>query len=99
MAYDAPFCIQSSTSLWERASADVMNASLELHHTTIRRVLLRHNGYESATEVKRWGEKREKGDEMQVSRPRFVGNPLHCKPTTSRQGVDGVKVGWNGSND
>ena len=44
--------LQSSTTLWEQLSADVMNQSIKLHHATIRRVLLAHNGYESATEVR-----------------------------------------------
>lgn len=29
-----------------------MNEALRIHHTTLRRVLVRHRGYESATEVR-----------------------------------------------
>ncbi|KXZ56879.1 hypothetical protein GPECTOR_1g793 [Gonium pectorale] len=42
--------IQDSTALWEALPASVMDASVDLHHSTVRRLLLMHAGYESATE-------------------------------------------------
>ena len=36
--------------LWEVADAYVMDVALRLHHRCIRRLLVAHNGYESATE-------------------------------------------------
>ncbi|GLC40308.1 hypothetical protein PLESTM_001047100 [Pleodorina starrii] len=42
--------IQDSTSLWESLQAEVMDAAVKLHHRTIRELLVRHAGYESATE-------------------------------------------------
>ena len=41
---------QDSTVLWEVADAHVMDVALRLHHRCIRRLLVAHNGYESATE-------------------------------------------------
>ncbi|KAG2496361.1 hypothetical protein HYH03_005591 [Edaphochlamys debaryana] len=41
---------QNSTVLWEQLPVEVMDVVLKLHHSTIRSVLARHNGYESATE-------------------------------------------------
>ncbi|KAG2500013.1 hypothetical protein HYH03_002295 [Edaphochlamys debaryana] len=42
--------IQDSTALWEALPAAVMDASVGLHHACLRRLLLKHWGYESATE-------------------------------------------------
>ncbi|GLI70646.1 hypothetical protein VaNZ11_015578, partial [Volvox africanus] len=42
--------IQDSTTLWEALPADVMSEAVRLHHTCVRRLLLVHGGYESATE-------------------------------------------------
>ncbi|KXZ52657.1 hypothetical protein GPECTOR_9g702 [Gonium pectorale] len=42
--------VQNSTVLWEQLPVAVMDATLKLHHGTIRRVLEEHDGYESATE-------------------------------------------------
>ncbi|GLI62352.1 hypothetical protein VaNZ11_004969 [Volvox africanus] len=42
--------IQDSTVLWEGLPADVMDAAVKLHHRVIREQLLKHKGYESATE-------------------------------------------------
>eukprot|EP00198_Chlamydomonas_reinhardtii_P005368 XP_001694704.1 predicted protein [Chlamydomonas reinhardtii] len=42
--------IESSTQLWEDLPAEVMAAAMHLHHAAVRRLLLRHEGYESATE-------------------------------------------------
>lgn len=38
--------------LWEMLSVEVMDTVIKLHHTTIRKQLLQHSGYESATEVR-----------------------------------------------
>jgi hypothetical protein len=40
---------QDSTALWELLPEPVMDAALRLHHTIIRKALLKHAGYESAT--------------------------------------------------
>ncbi|KAG2426057.1 hypothetical protein HXX76_013247 [Chlamydomonas incerta] len=42
--------IESSTQLWEELPAEVVAAGMHLHHAAVRRLLLRHEGYESATE-------------------------------------------------
>ncbi|PNH00256.1 Adenylate cyclase, partial [Tetrabaena socialis] len=42
--------IEGSTQLWEELPAVVMGYALRLHHSCIRRILVRHRGYESATE-------------------------------------------------
>ncbi|KAL6747219.1 hypothetical protein V8C86DRAFT_3148514 [Haematococcus lacustris] len=42
--------IQDSTTLWETLTQDNMNAAVELHHGLVRKLLVQHNGYESATE-------------------------------------------------
>eukprot|EP00198_Chlamydomonas_reinhardtii_P000610 XP_001689945.1 predicted protein [Chlamydomonas reinhardtii] len=42
--------IEGSTQLWEELPELLMNEALRIHHTTLRRVLVRHRGYESATE-------------------------------------------------
>ncbi|KAG2484649.1 hypothetical protein HYH03_016602 [Edaphochlamys debaryana] len=42
--------IESSTRLWEELDAEVMSAAVHLHHTCIRRLVVEHKGYESATE-------------------------------------------------
>jgi hypothetical protein len=42
--------VQDSTVLWEALPQDVMDAAIREHHAVIRRLLLRHGGYESATE-------------------------------------------------
>ncbi|PNH08339.1 hypothetical protein TSOC_005064 [Tetrabaena socialis] len=42
--------IQSSTRLWESLPADVMSEAVHLHHACIRRLVVDHQGYESATE-------------------------------------------------
>ncbi|KAG2496360.1 hypothetical protein HYH03_005590 [Edaphochlamys debaryana] len=42
--------VQNSTVLWEQLPVEVMDIVLKLHHLTIRSVLARHSGYESATE-------------------------------------------------
>ncbi|GFH24554.1 guanylate cyclase domain-containing protein, partial [Haematococcus lacustris] len=42
--------IESSTTLWEVLPSHVMDETLREHHACIRQVLLKHNGYESATE-------------------------------------------------
>ncbi|KXZ42842.1 hypothetical protein GPECTOR_115g336 [Gonium pectorale] len=42
--------VQNSTRLWEELPAPVMDAALKIHHATFRRVMARHDGYESATE-------------------------------------------------
>ncbi|KAG2492217.1 hypothetical protein HYH03_009462 [Edaphochlamys debaryana] len=42
--------IQNSTVLWEALSPGCMEQAIRLHHTTIRRLLAKHGGYESATE-------------------------------------------------
>ncbi|GIL91187.1 hypothetical protein Vretimale_18827, partial [Volvox reticuliferus] len=42
--------IQDSTVLWEGLPAEVMDAAVKLHHRVIREQLLKHKGYESATE-------------------------------------------------
>eukprot|EP00760_Papus_ankaliazontas_P029200 PhM_4_TR4159/c2_g1_i2/m.73939 len=40
--------IESSTSLWARVP-EVMSDAVELHHTSIRRLIVRHQGYEVKT--------------------------------------------------
>ncbi|KAG2493822.1 hypothetical protein HYH03_008040 [Edaphochlamys debaryana] len=42
--------IQDSTSLWESLPAEVMDVAVRSHHATMRRLLVPHQGYESATE-------------------------------------------------
>ncbi|MEW5319088.1 MAG: hypothetical protein WDW38_010259 [Sanguina aurantia] len=42
--------IQDSTALWENLAADVMDRAIKEHHDCMRRLLLKHSGYESATE-------------------------------------------------
>ncbi|GIL48312.1 hypothetical protein Vafri_4593 [Volvox africanus] len=42
--------IQESTSLWESLPAEVMDSAVKLHHRVMRELLLKHSGYESATE-------------------------------------------------
>eukprot|EP00198_Chlamydomonas_reinhardtii_P003865 XP_001693201.1 predicted protein [Chlamydomonas reinhardtii] len=42
--------IADSTTLWEVLSADVMDRSVRLHSMAVRHLLLRHRGFESATE-------------------------------------------------
>ncbi|KAG2440556.1 hypothetical protein HYH02_010140 [Chlamydomonas schloesseri] len=41
--------IQDSTSLWESLPAEVMDVAIRLHHGAMRRLLVTHHGYESAT--------------------------------------------------
>ncbi|KXZ42844.1 hypothetical protein GPECTOR_115g338 [Gonium pectorale] len=41
--------VQNSTRLWEELPASVMDTALKIHHATFRRVMARHDGYESAT--------------------------------------------------
>ncbi len=43
---------QDSTSLWESLPADTLARAVDIHHRCIRRLSLRHGGYESATEVR-----------------------------------------------
>ncbi|GFR48374.1 hypothetical protein Agub_g10264 [Astrephomene gubernaculifera] len=42
--------IQDSTTLWECLPADVVAKAVDIHHRCVRRLALRHGGYESATE-------------------------------------------------
>lgn len=42
--------IQDSTALWEMLPSHIMDEAIKEHHLTIRRLLLKHAGYESATE-------------------------------------------------
>ncbi|KAG2493636.1 hypothetical protein HYH03_008153 [Edaphochlamys debaryana] len=42
--------IEGSTTLWEELPELVMGNALQEHHRCLRRVLVRHRGYESATE-------------------------------------------------
>ncbi|KXZ46830.1 hypothetical protein GPECTOR_40g564 [Gonium pectorale] len=42
--------IQSSTNLWEALPTEEMNAAVQLHHVCVRRLIVEHDGYESATE-------------------------------------------------
>ncbi|MEW5301527.1 MAG: hypothetical protein WDW36_004384 [Sanguina aurantia] len=42
--------IQDSTALWESLAAEVMDRAIKEHHDCMRRLLLKHSGYESATE-------------------------------------------------
>ncbi|KXZ47868.1 hypothetical protein GPECTOR_32g481 [Gonium pectorale] len=42
--------VQNSTVLWEQLPVAVMDATLKLHHGTIRRMAAKFHGYESATE-------------------------------------------------
>eukprot|EP00798_Chlamydomonas_sp_ICE-L_P005939 gene5939-33516_t len=42
--------IQDSTKLWETLDSSVMDESINLHHSIIRKCILSHSGYESATE-------------------------------------------------
>lgn len=41
---------QDSTALWEVLPPEVMNAAVSAHHALLRRVAVRHSGYESTTE-------------------------------------------------
>jgi class 3 adenylate cyclase len=41
--------IQDSTTLWEVLPVEVMDAALKIHHNTIRKEILAHQGYESGT--------------------------------------------------
>ncbi|GFR50076.1 hypothetical protein Agub_g12220 [Astrephomene gubernaculifera] len=42
--------IANSTALWESLPEEVMDQALKLHHSCLRVLLARHDGYESATE-------------------------------------------------
>ncbi|GLI68045.1 hypothetical protein VaNZ11_012368 [Volvox africanus] len=42
--------IQDSTALWEILPSNVMDRAIKEHHTCLRKLLLKHSGYESATE-------------------------------------------------
>ncbi|KAG2495779.1 hypothetical protein HYH03_006024 [Edaphochlamys debaryana] len=42
--------IEGSTTLWEALPEEVMARALSLHHRTVRRLLVKHAGYESSTE-------------------------------------------------
>ncbi|KAG2434059.1 hypothetical protein HXX76_007787 [Chlamydomonas incerta] len=42
--------IQDSTALWEMLPSSVMDRAIKEHHTCLRKLLLKHSGYESATE-------------------------------------------------
>ncbi|GIL66409.1 hypothetical protein Vafri_19932 [Volvox africanus] len=42
--------IQDSTSLWENLPADTLARAVDIHHHCVRRLALKHGGYESATE-------------------------------------------------
>eukprot|EP00798_Chlamydomonas_sp_ICE-L_P009225 gene9225-16370_t len=42
--------IESSTSLWEKLDATVMDSALTIHHTVIRETARKHRGYENGTE-------------------------------------------------
>ncbi|MEW5319087.1 MAG: hypothetical protein WDW38_010258 [Sanguina aurantia] len=42
--------IQDSTALWELLPASVMDRAIKEHHQCMRKLLLKHSGYESATE-------------------------------------------------
>ncbi|GIL79822.1 hypothetical protein Vretifemale_9103 [Volvox reticuliferus] len=42
--------IQDSTALWEMLPSNVMDRAIKEHHTCLRKLLLKHSGYESATE-------------------------------------------------
>jgi hypothetical protein len=46
----APWCCQNSTVMWEKLPMALMAEVLQVHHTTLRSLLDKHNGYESATE-------------------------------------------------
>ncbi|KXZ43981.1 hypothetical protein GPECTOR_76g803 [Gonium pectorale] len=43
--------IQDSTKMWETLSSDVMDAAIFYHHSLARKLMLRFQGYESATEL------------------------------------------------
>jgi class 3 adenylate cyclase len=43
-------CRQNSTVMWEKLPMALMEEVLRVHHTTLRSLLDKHNGYESATE-------------------------------------------------
>jgi class 3 adenylate cyclase len=43
-------CCQNSTVMWEKLPMALMEEVLRVHHTTLRSLLDKHNGYESATE-------------------------------------------------
>ncbi|GFR48852.1 hypothetical protein Agub_g10806, partial [Astrephomene gubernaculifera] len=42
--------IQDSTALWEMLPSSVMDRAIKEHHMCLRKLLLKHSGYESATE-------------------------------------------------
>ena len=43
--------IESSTSLWETVDADIMNRTLNLHHTLIRKLLKAWDGHEEVSQL------------------------------------------------
>ncbi|GLC57573.1 hypothetical protein PLESTB_001241900 [Pleodorina starrii] len=43
--------MEGSTNLWEAFPGDVMATALQAHDAVVRKVLVRHRGYESATEA------------------------------------------------
>ncbi|EFJ49433.1 guanylyl and adenylyl cyclase family member, partial [Volvox carteri f. nagariensis] len=43
--------IQDSTALWEMLPSNVMDRAIKEHHTCLRKLLLKHSGYESATGI------------------------------------------------
>eukprot|EP00798_Chlamydomonas_sp_ICE-L_P026764 gene26763-4341_t len=42
--------IESSTTLWEKLDATVMDSALTIHHAVIREIARKHRGYENGTE-------------------------------------------------
>ncbi len=40
---------QDSTSLWESLPAEVMDVAIRLHHGAMRKLMVTHRAYESAT--------------------------------------------------
>eukprot|EP00798_Chlamydomonas_sp_ICE-L_P026778 gene26778-4362_t len=42
--------IESSTNLWEKLDATVMDSALTIHHAVIREIARKHRGYENGTE-------------------------------------------------
>jgi class 3 adenylate cyclase len=42
--------LQNSTVMWEKLPMALMEEVLRVHHVTLRSLLDKHNGYESATE-------------------------------------------------
>ena len=70
--------------LWEELPGAVMDAACRIHHACLRRLLIKHRGYESATEV------RACGDSSRADGRAGLGSatlPLRCRRPLGRSRI------------